>query len=253
MCLIACAWRAHPDYELVLAANRDEFHERPPLAAAAWQDAPDVHGGRDALQGGGWLAVSARRRLAAVTNVRRMQEPDPSAPSRGALVADFVRGNVSARAQAERLTATAERYAGFNLLLWDDDALVYVSNQPTVTVRVLPPGIHAVSNAQLETPWPKLRRLRTSLETVCREAGEPAPLWQTLADTTPPDDDELPDTGVGLETERFLAPPFIRGRSYGPRASTLVWSRAGRLTLEERRFGPDGIAQGHTQLALPAP
>ena len=253
MCLIACAWRAHPDHELLLAANRDEFHMRPTTAAALWADAPGVAGGRDGLQGGSWLAVSGRRRLAAVTNVRRMEPPDPRAPSRGALVADFVRGDIPAFAHAEALAVDANRYAGFNLLLWDGDALVYLSNRPTVVLQSLSPGIHAVSNAQLDTPWPKLQRLRRQMAAVCDTGAAPELLWSSLADTEAVDDAELPDTGVGRDTERFLAPPFIRGRDYGTRASTLIQVQGPRLQLDERRFGPDGAPAGHSRVHLPAP
>lgn len=253
MCLIACAWRAHPDYELLLAANRDEFHQRPTLAAAAWVENPTVIGGRDGLQGGGWLALSARRRLAAVTNVRRMEPPAPDAPSRGRLVAEFVNGDLDAATHADRLLADAGRYSGFNLLLWDGAALLYLSNHPEPTVTRLAPGVHAVSNAQLDTPWPKLRRLRARVEAVCATTMAIDSLWPALADDRPAADAELPDTGVGIETERFLSPPFIRGPHYGTRASTVVAipRDGGSMHFSERRFGPDGVAAGDSTLSLP--
>lgn len=253
MCLIACAWRAHPDYELLLAANRDEFHQRPTLAAAAWSETPTTIGGRDGLQGGGWLALSARRRLAAVTNVRRMEPPAPDTPSRGRLVAEFVNGDLDAATHADRLLADAGRYAGFNLLLWDGSALLYLSNHPAPAVHHLAPGIHAVSNAQLDTPWPKLLRLRNRLEAVCAGNTEIDALWPALADDRPAAEAELPDTGVGLETERFLSSPFIRGPHYGTRASTLVAipGDGSTMRLTERRFGPDGVAAGDSALTLP--
>lgn len=253
MCLIAIAYRAHPQYELLLAANRDEFHRRPTAAAAPWQDAPEVVGGRDLVGGGAWLALSARRRLAAVTNVRRMEAPDPSAPSRGHLVADFVRGDTTAEASAEQLMQQAGRYAGFNLLLWDGETLVYLSNRPAPTWQRLTPGVHAVSNAQLDTPWPKLRRLRAALsDTFHLESTPERLLFSSLADEQMPADAELPDTGVGLEIERRLAPPFIRGADYGTRASSLLWVPAdGRdMTFIERRFGPSGVAAGESRLLL---
>lgn len=252
MCLIALAYRAHPRYELLLAANRDEFHHRPTAAAAAWEDAPDVVGGRDLVGGGAWLALSARRRFAAVTNVRRMEAPDPAAPSRGRLVAEFVRGEVSAEAAAETLMGAAEHYAGFNLLLWDGADLVYLSNRPAPRWQRLAPGVHAVSNAQLDTPWPKLRRLRAALEAqLARDAG-PESLFAALADEQVAADADLPETGVGLEVERRLSPPFVRGREYGTRASSLlcVPAEGGPLQLIERRFGPDGVAAGESRLAL---
>jgi uncharacterized protein with NRDE domain len=252
MCLIAIAYRAHPRYELLLAANRDEFHRRPTAAAAPWEDAPEVVGGRDLVGGGAWLALSARRRLAAVTNVRRMEAPDPSAPSRGQLVADFVRADLSAEETAGQLMPLAERYAGFNLLLWDGEALVYLSNRPAPSWQRLRPGVHAVSNAQLDTPWPKLQRLRKALGDQLSAGPDPETLLAALADERPPPDAELPDTGVGLDVERRLAPPFIRGADYGTRASSLLWvpSDGGDMHFIERRFGPNGVPGGESRLSL---
>ena len=248
MCLISLAWRAHPQYELVLAANRDEYHNRPAAPAAFWADAPDVFGGRDLTQGGGWLALSQRGRLAAVTNVRRMVPPDPRAPSRGQLVSGFACGTLDAHTYAETLRASAARYAGFNLLLWDGSDVLYVSNQPEFTVQLLTPGVHAVSNAALDTPWPKLTRLKRDMSEWLQAAPqEPAALLRPLADEHEARDDELPDTGVGLEMERFLSPPFIRGLHYGTRASTVIAvSSDGATRFLERRWGASGVADGDT-------
>lgn len=248
MCLIGIAYRAHPQYELVLAANRDEFHARAAAPAAYWADAPEVYGGRDLTQGGGWLALSARRRLAAVTNVRRMVTPDPQAPSRGRLVADFVRGAQDAPAFAAALKAQAPHYAGFNLLLWDGAQLLYTTNQPDFRVEEIQPGIHGLSNATLDTPWPKLTRLTGALHHwVDAASREPAPLLAALADDAPAPDAALPDTGVGAQMERFLSPPFIRGERYGTRASTVVLAGAAQAQFIERRFGPNGSVLGESR------
>lgn len=255
MCLIAFAWRAHPAYELVLIANRDEFHHRPTAAAAAWPDHPQVFGGRDLLQQGSWLALAQGTRLAAVTNVRRMVPPDPSAPSRGALVADFVQGQLTAEAYAQRLLPQAEAYHGFNLLLCDGAQMIYVTNHPAGRVEILRPGVHAVSNASLDTPWPKLRRVRDGLSTwVAREHRDSGELFALLGDTQPAPEAELPDTGVGPEMERFLSPPFIRSASYGTRSSTvLAISTQGGTRFHEKRYGPDGQPSGETLEQLPPP
>lgn len=249
MCLISLNWRTHPRYELVLAANRDEFHHRPTAPAAWWNDAPDVFGGRDLSQGGGWLAANRHRRLAAVTNVRRMQQPDASAPSRGALVADFMRGTQSAAEFAKRLRGRADAYAGFNLLLYDGEALVYATNQDGYRSEKLSPGIHTISNASLDTPWPKLLRLQESMRRWSRQASEDEDvLLNALADDKQAKDRELPDTGVGLELERFLSPPFIRGDKYGTRASSVIrLVNHGALHFTEKRFGPNGIGLGETR------
>lgn len=249
MCLISLNWRAHPRYELVLAANRDEFHHRPTAPAGWWTDAPDVFGGRDLSQGGGWLAANRHRRLAAVTNVRRMQQPDPNAPSRGALVADFMRGTQSAAEFAKRLRGRADAYAGFNLLLYDGEALVYATNHDGYRSEKLRPGIHSISNASLDTPWPKLLRLQDSMRRWSRQASEDEELLlAALADDKQAKDRELPDTGVGLELERFLSPPFIRGDQYGTRASSIIrLVNHGALHFTEKRFGPNGVPLGETR------
>jgi uncharacterized protein with NRDE domain len=247
MCLIGVAYKAHPRYELVLAANRDEFHARPAAAAAWWADAPEVYGGRDLSQGGAWLALSARRRFAAVTNVRRMQPPLAGAPSRGALVADFARGTQGAHDYAHALASAARRYSGFNLLLWDGTELVYVSNEPEFLALPVAPGVHGISNAALDTHWPKLRRLSAGLQHWLTQADDEDALFALLADERAAADADLPDTGVGLDMERFLSPPFIRGTRYGTRASSVLRIGADAAWFGERRFGPDGAALGQSR------
>ncbi|MDP9139299.1 MAG: NRDE family protein [Pseudomonadota bacterium] len=250
MCLIAFALNAHPRYRLVVAANRDEFHARPTAAAAWWKDAPDIYGGRDLLQNGTWMACHRDGRWAAVTNVRRMELPDPKAPSRGALVTDFLRGSRSAADYAAALSADASRYAGFNLLLGDAPGshagTVYIGNQSVMPPRKLDSGIHAVSNASLDTPWPKLLRLRGTMEHWSAAGTTSAdPLFAALTDEKTISDAELPDTGVGLALERLLSTPFIRSAEYGTRACTMLTiDHAGTLRFEERRFGSNGLVLG---------
>lgn len=248
MCLIALAYRAHPAFELVLAANRDEYHGRPTAPAGAWDDVPEVFGGRDLSQGGSWLALSRQGRLACVTNVRRMAVPDPAAPSRGGLVAAFARGRDSAQAYAEALAPRAMAYAGFNLLLWDGRELRYLNNHPAFVSRAVTPGVHVVSNADLDTPWPKTERLRGVMRAWAASGeGDEGPLLAALADARPAPDADLPDTGVGLDLERRLSPPFIVDAAYGTRCTTLVTLRRdGAVRFTEWRFDPDGQPAGRT-------
>lgn len=245
MCLIALAWRAHPRYPLIVVANRDEFHDRPAAPLAEWPDAPGVYGGRDLRAGGAWLALGSGGRLAAVTNVRESRAPAPGLRSRGALATGFLQGALSAPAAAQELMVEAERYGAFNLLLSDGETLSYASNRPASHWQRVEPGVHGLSNAGLDTPWPKTLRLRAALQAwLERGQTELEPLFAALADTRTPDDSELPDTGVGLAMERLLAPPFIRSVRYGTRASSVVLAGSEGWRFEERRFGPDGEPLG---------
>lgn len=260
MCLIALAWRMHPRYRLILAANRDEFHARPTLPLAEWQDAPQVIGGRDALHGGSWLALRGRR-LAAVTNVRR--PPEQEGRSRGELVADFVRSDADAAAAMQLLANEATQYRPFNLLIHHGDTLAFASNrhdatsEPGFATRTLDPGIHGVSNGVLDAPWPKTAMLMTRLgDWIASYAAKPSadnapdlePLFAALADTTTAADDRLPDTGIGLERERFLSPAFIAHATYGTRASTVVLIADDHAEIVERRFGAFGSFLGESRI-----
>jgi len=253
MCLIGITFRAHAKHELVLAANRDEFHDRPSASANVWAEHPRIFGGRDLRQKGSWLAVSTAGRLAAVTNVRRMVPPDPSAPSRGRLVADFLQGSAGAAEFARELAEQAENYSGFNLLLYDGSELRYVTNAPEFRDEAVAPGVHTLSNATLDTPWPKSRRLQQALEGWSRDNWESfTPLFKALTDRTPGAEAELPNTGVGKSLEKLLSAPFIVSPNYGTRCSTVVTLGGGKIDFAERRFEPSGVDAGKTekQLAL---
>ena len=259
MCLIAVSWRADPRYPLAIAANRDEFHARPTAAAGVLSTHPGVYGGRDLQAGGGWLMASVRGRLAAVTNVRAGLDPGTAPRSRGALVLAFASGAMPARAFAESLRADAADYGRFNLLLWDGDALVFATNHPAFAMGMVAPGMHAMSNGAFDAPWPKSMRATAALETWLQAQGadalpaQPAvaPLFDALADDTPAPDALLPDTGVGMELERTLSPPFVRGALYGTRCSTVVLVDAsGGMLFAERRYGPDAVPAGETSATL---
>lgn len=243
MCLIAFAWRNHPRYSLVVAANRDEFHSRATAPAGFWSDAPGVLAGRDLERGGTWMGVSRAGRFAALSNYRDLERADPSKPSRGKLVADYLRGTESAADYAARVESVKAYYPGFNLLLGDGLSLYYVSNRGPGAVPVAE-GVHAVSNGLLDEDWPKVVRARTGLGAL-RDADRLYidNLLDLLGDTREAPLEALPETGVGEAMERFLSPVFIRGESYGTRASTVLLIDAAGVEFAERRFSPGGRAQ----------
>ncbi|TXG96579.1 MAG: NRDE family protein, partial [Zoogloea sp.] len=208
MCLILLAWRAHPDYPLVVAANRDEFFARPAAEAGWWQDRPGVFAGRDREAGGTWLGLSRSGRFAGLTNFRDPARQRPDAPSRGALVADFLAGEESTDAALARLTQEGPRYNGFNLLLSDGDSLgIYESESGSA--RHLEPGLYALSNHLLDTPWPKVLAGKSRLARALRALPDDTPLAELLRDDRPAADAELPRTGVSLAWERMLSSAFI--------------------------------------------
>ncbi|MFO7655035.1 MAG: NRDE family protein [Candidatus Krumholzibacteriia bacterium] len=298
MCLLILAHDVHPHLPLVVAANRDEFLDRPTAPLAEWSDAPGVFAGRDLRAGGTWMGVTRSGRWAAVTNVREPHDRPEAASrdgfaaaadasedggrrlSRGALVADYLRSTTAPADHLAAVAARARRYDGFNLLVGDTRGIWYLSNrvhqplaargdpaapedpaavgsarslQPPPRVRVqagvagplaVPAGIHGLSNAGLDSPWPKLMRGRERLGTLVAGACAPSPadalvepLLALLADRTVPLDRELPDTGVGLAWERTLGSSFIVAEGYGTRSSTvLIRDGGGALLLVERTF-----------------
>jgi uncharacterized protein with NRDE domain len=242
MCLAVVALDAHPDYALVVAANRDEFHARPTAPVHWWTDRParDLVAGRDLQAGGTWLGVARSRRWAFVTNVRDGGARDPSAPSRGELVVrvlDDPRNLASALDDARGLPG----YNGYNLIAGDLGDAMWTSNRAPA-LRSLARGVHGVSNAQLDTPWPKLERVKSGVAAWARAGGDAfLPLFDLLADRVRASDDALPATGVPLDWERLLSSPFIVSPEYGTRSSTvLAMTRAGEVTLHERSFDAEG-------------
>ncbi|MGY1521696.1 MULTISPECIES: NRDE family protein [unclassified Luteimonas] len=257
---MAIAWRVHPRWQLALIANRDEAHARPSAQAGFDPDAPDVYGGRDLAQGGGWLQLSRGGRVAAVTNVRAGRGAETAPRSRGWLVRDFVRGHADAGDFTAALGAQAADYGRFNLLVHDGAQLVCASNHPAFSARTVAPGMHAMSNGGFDAPWPKgvfaTRALQAWLESPLANTAVPRadtiePLFTALRDTTRAPDQSLPDTGVGIELERMLSSPFVLDPTYGTRCSSVVLASAGELLFAERRYGADGAALGTSIERLP--
>jgi len=236
MCLILLAWRNHPRYRLVVAANRDEFYARPTAPAGWWADAPRVLAGRDLREGGTWMGVTKDGRFAAVTNVREPAAYQVGAPSRGHLVGNFLVSRAPALGYAAGLMPLAQRFNGFNLLLCDGGALVWLSNRAS-GARTLPPGVFGVSNAVLDTPWPKVVMGKDDLRRALAGPDDEveARLFASLARRDPAPEGDLPRTGVGDERERALSSAFIATPEYGTRCSTvLLIGNDGEVSLTER-------------------
>ena len=255
MCLLIAAYRACPGYRLIVAANRDEFHGRATAAAKHWTDQPAILAGRDLEGGGTWLGLNVGGRFATVTNVRSASGPRQGPRSRGLIVSDFLLAEHDATNHAEQLMRVAGDYDGFNLLAWDGAALSWLCNQASAP-RTLAPGIYTLSNALLDTPWPKTERLRQAFMGVMNNnAHDPvAALLTVLRDTARADEAHLPDTGIGPERERWLSSIFIEGDAYGTRCSSvLTITDAGQVNFHERRY--DGHAQisGDSRFAFVLP
>jgi uncharacterized protein with NRDE domain len=241
MCLILFAYHHHPRYPLILAANRDEFYDRPTQALDFWPDQPEIAAGRDLKRMGTWLGINRRGRLAAVTNYREAGGQRPEARSRGRLVVDFIAGHSAVTSYLTRLHTGGRIYNGFNLILGDARELYYLSNRGGKPSAV-PPGIHGLSNHQLDTCWPKVLHGKSRMAAVLAENDTDIHrhrLLNVLEDQSIPPDDQLPDTGVGSEWERMLAPIFITSPTYGTRSSSLLTiDTHGRVAFTEITWQP---------------
>lgn len=232
MCLIVFAWQVIPGTPLVAAANRDEWYARASAPAAAWHEHPHVYAGRDLQGGGSWMGIARPDRLpaggsrfAAITNIRSPAEHRPDAPSRGALVADYLAGNMSAQEYIASIAPDSGRYNGFNLVLGDSQMLIWYSNRGQGDVRngqPLAPGIYGISNALLDAPWPKVLKTKAQFASLLCQGAPDEAYFDMLADTTRAPDSRLPDTGVPLDLERVLSAVCIDTPGYGTRSSTVV-------------------------------
>jgi uncharacterized protein with NRDE domain len=241
MCLLVIAYRMHPSLPLVIAANRDELYARPSQALHVWPDEPDICAGRDLAQGGTWLGISRRGSFAALTNFRQ-GAPNAGARSRGQVVLDYLRTPFSPEQYVTHLAGHADQFAGFSAIVGDlEHDLHYFSNRGH-GARRLAPGLYGLSNQSLDVPWPKVTRAKERIAALLA-AEHPAPeqLCDAMDDRSQPADAQLPDTGIGIERERTLAPIFVAGEHYGTRAVTAVIVDAqARARLYERSYGPHG-------------
>ncbi len=235
MCLIFLSINNHQTYSLIVAANRDEFYNRRTAPAEFWEDAPNVLAGRDLEANGTWMGISRSGRISLLTNFRDPRNINPSAPSRGHLVSDFLRKDTQATEYLKSIEQRGKEYNGFNLIAGSAGELWYYSNYGN-GIASIPDGLHGLSNHLLNTPWPKVERGRNQFQQLLQpEVIDPGTLFEFLYDDRQAPDDKLPDTGVGLERERVLSSMFIKSPNYGSRCSTVLLIDRNRHVLFSER------------------
>lgn len=242
MCILFIAVNEHRDYPLIVAANRDEFFKRPTSQSDFWQENPDILAGKDLQAGGTWMGINKNGRFSALTNVRDPHRIDPKAVTRGELVANFIKDETTNQAYLKQLVDSRERYNGYNLLFGDwHDLWVYNNHQNKL--EQLGDGVFGLSNADLNSPWPKINKGVTNLREYC-QLSQPIDediLFALLRDDTQAEDEILPKTGVPIEWERKLSSIFIKSEDYGTRSSTLLMiDKHNRLSWQERSFDNQG-------------
>ncbi len=239
MCLIFIALKNHPRYKLIVAANRDEFYDRKTLPAAYWEDHPKILGGRDLQASGTWLGMTKIGRICMVTNFRDLKNINPEAPSRGKLVTDFLLESSSGVKYLQNLETHAKRYNGFSLIAGTVDDLYYLSNYREGVI-ILNSGLFGLSNHLLETPWPKVEKGKNEIQSLLKSPSvKREDLFEILHDESVANDENLPDTGVGLSRERALSSAFIKSPGYGTRSSTVIMvDYSNHVTFTERVFDP---------------
>lgn len=240
MCLLLVAIQKIPGYKLILAANRDEYYDRPTAPAGFWPDVPVLLAGRDLGAGGTWLGITRNGRIAALTNYRDPASHKARAPSRGELPFRYLSGMESAVDFIGKLRKTADQYNGFNLVLGDPKDIYWFSNR-SKKMLALTPGLHGLSNHLLNTPWPKVEKSKASFAALLVRKTMP-PLesfFKMLNDRVPAEPEDLPDTGMGKRWERILSPVFITSPTYGTRSSTLVFIGSdNHVTFVEKTYVP---------------
>ena len=243
MCLITFALKSHPNYPLVVVANRDEFYSRPTTTAHWWNDYPDILAGKDLKAGGSWFGMNKNGRFAAITNYRDPSSIKSDAPSRGDLVKNFLLGSDSPIVYLESLEASAGLYNGYNLLFGTVDDLYYFSNKSNVNGQ-LTNGIYGLSNHLLNTPWPKLLKVKDNLtEALLEDKFSEQIAFRFMQNNEVVPDPQLPKTGVPIEWERAISSIYIETNGYGTRCTTvLLVDKEGNVSYHEKSFVPEGYS-----------
>jgi uncharacterized protein with NRDE domain len=235
MCLIVLAYKYHPDYKLILGANRDEFYDRPADAAHQWKDNPSLLAGKDLKEGGTWCGITTDGKIAAITNYRNMKSIKKNAVSRGKIVTGYLLGNYSPEQFAGELIETAEQYNGYSLVFGNKSDLYFFSNQ-TKKLEEIQPGIHGLSNHLIDTPWFNVTCGKNLLKNAINNHSDfTGKLFEMLNDKTLAPDSDLPDTGLPVETEKKISSIFVENKNYGTRSSTVILiDKDNRVTFIEK-------------------
>ncbi len=241
MCLITFAYKSHPTYALILAANRDEFYARPTRKAQFWieEGYPNIIAGKDLEAGGTWMGVHKNKKWAALTNYRDLTKLKNAPPSRGDLALNYLKSEQTARQYLAEIQQKADLYNGFNLLIGEESGIFHFSNQTNIITEISS-GIHGLSNALLNTPWPKLELAKSGLREIVQQ-GKIAPnmLFDILKNETKAEDDKLPQTGLSVDLEKAISSVFINTERYGTRCSSLLLiHNNGTVEFLERRYKP---------------
>ncbi len=243
MCLLFFSYKLTPGYNLVLAANRDEFLDRPTAPLDYIDREKTILAGRDLRDGGTWLGLGKHGKIAAITNFRKGDTPRTDAPSRGEIIDSFLKSGDPAKKFITQLREKAHRYNGFNLLAGDGNGLFYFTNQKVdKAITPLKPGYYGLCNHFLDSPWPKLVRGKKRLKPEMVETNkvDPTKIFSLLQDTWRPDDNSLPRTGVGLKWERLLGSIFINAPNYGTRSSAVITIKEnGKTSFYEKNYDRD--------------
>lgn len=238
MCLISFNWGDHPGYQLILVGNRDEFFDRPSSSLHVWPGG--FYGGKDLKGGGTWMGFHPNGRFAALTNYRNSKAPEANPISRGHLVKDFLESREKPFEYLHKIQKKMHEYEGFNLLVAQGSQMAYLSNARS-EAEVVSPGIHGISNAFLDTPWPKVEQAKKELqERIANNELDEGSLLRLLQSKSYAPDKSLPDTGVSLDMERILSAQFIQmGQEYGTVNTTVIlWKHSGEVLIKERRTAP---------------
>ncbi|RSL33402.1 NRDE family protein [Salibacterium salarium] len=248
MCLIICGFHAHKDFPLIIAANRDEFHARPTQSLHRWPESPII-AGRDKDKGGTWMGVTESGRFAAVTNVRNPMEK-PSKKSRGDIVKGYLE-TTDPESFLENCNKNKNHFGGYNFIGGSLEHLVFSTNQNSQSEMRLNAGIYGLSNAYLDTPWPKVVKAKARFTHILEDTPNLTcdPFFNMLTDTTEAKADALPNTGVEKTLEQKLSPLFINMDGYGTRAQTvLMVSKDGKVIIEEKTYREKGILNQRTRI-----